>query len=136
MHQCLQMNGKGSSDYFMLHKNIGDKKKKNHHSVRKFTPEKSVAYFDIQLYNVWQKKKLKIPAEQAAGGVNYNYHWKAKAQHYTILTHAGLPLQSNKDLAPCMLVYEPLKIPRQKWGDKEYSRSSTPKTGGPKLGQY
>lgn len=55
MHQCLQMNGKGSFDYFMLHKNIGGDKKKKY-SIIKFTPEKSVAYFDIQLYNVSQKK--------------------------------------------------------------------------------
>lgn len=83
-----------------------------------------------------RKKNWKYLQSRQLGVWTITTTEKQKAQHYTILTHAGLPLQSNKDLAPCMLVYEPLKIPRQKWGDKEYSRSSTPKTGGPKLGQY
>lgn len=58
---------------------------------------------------------------------------KAKSQRYTILTHAGLRLQSNKDLAPCTPACQLLKIPRQKWGDIEYvqvlSSSSNPETG-------
>lgn len=41
MHQCLQMNGKGSSDYFMLHKNIGDKKKKKIITASENLPQKN-----------------------------------------------------------------------------------------------
>lgn len=79
----------------------------------------------------------KNSAQQAAGNVDYNYQeqTKAKSQRYTILTHAGLRLQSNKDLAPCMLVCQLLKIPRQKWGDIKFI-FHTQNRGGQKLGQY
>lgn len=90
------------------------------YSIIKRTPEKSVAYFFfyIQLYNVSQKERKKT-AQQAAGNVDYmttTGQTKAKSQRYTILTHAGLPLQSNKDLAPCMLVRQLLKNPPTKMG--------------------
>lgn len=64
-------------------------------------------------------RKKKKTAQQAAGNVDYmttTGQTKAKSQRYTILTHAGLPLQSNKDLAPCMLVRQLLKNPPTKMG--------------------
>lgn len=50
------------------------------YSIIKITPEKSVAYFYIQLYNVSQKEKEKT-AQQAAGDVNYHYQRRDKSKN-------------------------------------------------------
>lgn len=68
MHQCVRINRKKAhstkSGYI---KTVEEIKK---YSIIKITPEKSVAYFYIQLFNVSQKEKK--TAQQAAGNVDYN----------------------------------------------------------------
>lgn len=119
MHQCVCINRKKAHSTKSGYIKTAEEIKK--YSIIKITPEKSVAYFYIQLFNVSQKEKKLRSKQMGMWTITSTEQTKAISQRYTIWTHAGLRLQSNKDLAPCMLACQLLEIPRQKWGDMEQS---------------
>lgn len=88
------------------------------YSIIKITPENISSLFLHPAIQCFTEKNL-CSRQLGMWTITTMEQTKAKSQRYTILTHAGLRLQSNKDLAPCMLVCQLLKIPRQKWGDIE-----------------
>lgn len=101
----------------------------------KLSPEKSVVYLNIQLFNPSQeRKKLHLRRRRwrrqlMMCGLGLPDETKA-TQSYKVLTHAGSRLQSNKGLAPCTLALMRVwKFPDKSGETKSWGLSSEPKDG-------